>query len=91
MTTATTDVNTLADTLQDSLGRRWRRPDLGLKVSASDERVVISVRPLERPGHALKQHLPLDELRMLERERGLDDLVAAILRSIDIFPRASAT
>jgi hypothetical protein len=90
MTTATPDVTTLVDTLHDSLDRRWRRPDLGLEVSASDQRVVISVRPLKRPGYALRQHLPLSELRVLEREKGLDDLAAAILRSVDIFPRPSA-
>lgn len=91
MTIAATDVNTLADTLQDSLSRRWRRPDLGLTVQTSDERVVVSVRPLKRRGRALKQHLPVGELRMLERERGLDDLAAAILRSVDVLPRASTT
>lgn len=86
-----TDVNTLANTLLNDLDRRWRRPDLGLEVRAADERVVVSVKPLERPGHALKQHLPVGELQKLEREKGLEDLVAAILRSVDIFPRAQAT
>ncbi len=90
MTTATADVNTLVDALHDSLGSRWRRPDLGLEVSASDERVVISVRPLNRSGHALRQLLPASELRVLQREKGLDDLAAAILRSVDAFPRPSA-
>ncbi len=86
MISASTDVNTLASALLDRLDTRWRRPDLRLEVWASDERVVVSVRPPERLGHGLKQHLALADLRKLERENGLDDLVAAILRSVDVFP-----
>ena len=61
------------------------------EVWGSYEGVVMRVRPRQHPGYERKRHRPVGGLQKVEREKGLDDLVATILRSSDIFPRALAT
>ena len=84
MTTAQLAMANLAQVLSEQLDQRWRRPDLTFQVSASPERLVLTIAPLESGGcYPLKHHLPASELLALQREGGLGDLVTAILRSAD--------
>ncbi len=88
MTTASVDLAGLAETLLDQLDVRWRRHDLTFSVNVYHDSLVLSIAPVERLRkyrYVLKHRLFVGELLALEREGGLEDLIAAILRSADRF------
>ena len=76
----------LKDSLDDPL---YEPPDrLLVKV---DSQIIAHAHTTRRVMQFGAIRLPVGELQMLEREKGLDDLAAAILRSVDVLPRASTT
>jgi hypothetical protein len=87
------DLAALADMLLERLDSRWRRPDLTFSVSVVQDTIVLSIAPAERLRkyrYVLKHRLSAPDLIALERQGGLDDLAAAILRSADRFSNVVA-
>ena len=88
-----TDLRTVADVLLDRLDSRWRRPDVTFTIDVRQNSIMLSIAPAD--GHrkhrwVLKHRLSGADLIALEREGGLDDLAAAILRSADRFSNVVA-
>ena len=89
----TVDLATLAEMLLEQLDSRWRRPDLTFSISVHQDTIVLSIAPAERLRkyrHVLKHRLAGADLLALQRQGGLDDLTAAILRSADRFSNVVA-
>jgi len=89
----TVDLATLAEMLLEQLDSRWRRPDLTFSISVHQDTIVLSIAPAERLRkyrHVLKHRLAGADLIALERQGGLDDLAASILRSADRFSNVVA-
>jgi len=87
------DLATLADMLLERLDSRWRRPDLTFSISVIRDSIVLSIAPaqsLRKHRYVLKHRLSTPDLIALQRQGGLDDLVAAILRSADRFSNVVA-
>jgi hypothetical protein len=89
----TVDLATLAEMLLERLESRWRRPDVAFSVDVRQDSIMLAIAPAD--GHrkhrwVLKHRLSGPDLIALEREGGLDDLVAAILRSADRFSNVVA-
>jgi hypothetical protein len=87
------DLAALAEMLRERLESRWRRPDVAFSVEVRKDSIMLAIAPAD--GHrkhrwALKHRLSGPELVALERQGGLDDLVAAILRSADRFSNVVA-
>ena len=88
-----TDLRTVADVLLDRLDSRWRRPDLTFSISVHRDNLALSIAPAEHLGkqrHVLRHRLSAPDLIALQRQGGLDDLAAAILRSADRFSNVIA-
>ena len=82
------DLATLAEVLRERLESRWRRPDVAFSIDVRQDAIMLSIAPADgqrKHRWALKHRLSGPDLVALEREGGLDDLVAAILRSADRF------
>jgi hypothetical protein len=93
MATARVDMRTLAEMLLERLDSRWRRPDLTFSISVHRDGIALSIAPAERLGkhrHVLRHRLSAPDLIALQRQGGLDDLAAAILRSADRFSNVIA-
>ena len=88
MTSARLDLASLAEMLLERLDSLWRRPDLTYSVNAYHDSLVLSISAAEclrKYRHVLKHRLAGAELLALQRQGGLDDLAASILRSADRF------
>ena len=89
----TVDLATLAEMLLERLDSRWRRPDLTFSISVVQDTIVLSIAPVEslrKYRHVLKHRLAAADLLALQRQGGLDDLTAAVLRSADRFSNVVA-
>jgi len=89
----TVDLACLAEMLLERLDSRWRRPDLTFSISVIRDTIVLSITPAEslrRHHYVLKHRLSAPDLIALQRQGGLDDLAAAILRSADRFANVVA-
>ena len=87
------DLATLAEVLRERLESRWRRPDVAFSVDVRQDCIMLSIAPADgqrKHRWALKHRLSGPDLIALEREGGLDDLVAAVLRSADRFSNVVA-
>ena len=87
------DLATLAEVLRERLESRWRRPDVAFSVNVQRDSIMLSIAPADgqrKHRWALKHRLSGPDLIALERQGGLDDLVAAILRSADRFSNVVA-
>ena len=89
----TVDLATLAEMLLERLESRWRRPDVAFSIEVRQTTIMLSIAAADgqrKHRWALKRRLSGPDLIALEREGGLDDLVAAILRSADRFSNVVA-
>ena len=89
----TVDLATLAEMLLERLDSRWRRPDLTFSINVVQDTIVLSIAAAERLRkyrYVLKHRLSAPDLIALQRQGGLDDLAAAILRSADRFSNVVA-
>ena len=87
------DLAALAEMLRERLESRWRRPDVAFSIDVRQDSIMLSIAPADgqrKHRWALKHRLSGADLVALEREGGLDDLVAAILRSADRFSNVVA-
>lgn len=91
--TTTVDLATLAEMLHERLDSRWRRPDVAFSIDVRQNSIMLCIAPADgqrKHRWALKHRLSGPDLIALEREGGLDDLVAAVLRSADRFSNVVA-
>jgi hypothetical protein len=89
----TTDLATLAEMLLERLDSRWRRPDVTFAINVHQDCIVLSIAPadgLRKHRYVLKHRLSGPDLIALQRQGGLDDLAAAVLRSADRFSNVVA-
>ena len=89
----TVDLATLAEMLLERLESRWRRPDVTFSISVHQDSIVLSMAPAggqRKHRYVLKHRLYAPDLIALQREGGLDDLAASILRSADRFSNVVA-
>jgi hypothetical protein len=89
----TVDLATLAEMLLERLDSRWRRPDVTFSINVRQNSIMLSIAPADghrKHRYVLKHRLSGADLMALEREGGLDDLAAAILRSADRFSNVVA-
>jgi len=87
------DLAALAEMLRERLESRWRRPDVAFAIDVRQDSIMLSIAPADgqrKHRWVLKHRLSGPDLVALEREGGLDDLVAAILRSADRFSNVVA-
>jgi hypothetical protein len=93
MATAQMDLATLAEMLLERLDSRWRRPDVAFSINVHQDTIVLSIAPADghrKHRYVLKHRLAGPDLIALQRQGGLDDLAAAILRSADRFSNVVA-